>query len=137
MGAPDLPARIRPVCMKNSLRNIQPNRANLCHGRVLLVVFNTSTVAHRCRQGASTPSAVMSWTDPRSRKLPRGFAPLLENCCRSGIDPLVDIASIVALDLARLINRDQLVRLRLRCDMKHHGSLEFDIGVKRTVPGEP
>jgi hypothetical protein len=33
-----LPARIRAMRMKNSLRNIQPNRANLCHGRLLLVV---------------------------------------------------------------------------------------------------
>ena len=49
-----LPARIRAVRMKNSLRNIQPDRANLCHGRLLLVVINTSTMAHRCRRGAST-----------------------------------------------------------------------------------
>jgi hypothetical protein len=38
-------------------RQIEPDCANLTHGRLLCSgVFNTSTLALRCRQGASVPS---------------------------------------------------------------------------------
>ena len=55
---------VRPVHVKNLLRDIQTNRANLRHGRLPQVVLNTSTLAHRCRRGASTPSP-KAGTDPR------------------------------------------------------------------------
>jgi hypothetical protein len=50
---------IRPMKLERMLSEIQTNCGNLQHGRLPQVVFNTSTLAHRCRRGASTPS------DPR------------------------------------------------------------------------
>src|SRR4051794_32289479 len=47
--------RIGPVRLKYPLRNIKPYRASLAHGRLLWGLLNT-TLAHRCRRGASTPS---------------------------------------------------------------------------------
>src|SRR4051794_30220622 len=47
--------RIGPVRLKYPLRNIKPYRASLAHGRLLWWLLNT-TLAHRCRRGASTPS---------------------------------------------------------------------------------
>src|SRR6516165_9574589 len=38
------------------LRDVQTDRANLLHGRLLRWQFDTVTLAHRCRRGASTPS---------------------------------------------------------------------------------
>src|SRR4051812_6250211 len=34
----DIPGRICSMCLKTSLRDIQADRANLCHGRLLQVV---------------------------------------------------------------------------------------------------
>ncbi|MCM3681278.1 hypothetical protein, partial [Sphingomonas paucimobilis] len=42
--------------LKNRLGQIDADCANLAHGRLLQWCFNTSTLAHRCRQGASTPT---------------------------------------------------------------------------------
>src|SRR5665213_1807275 len=43
--------------LKNRLGQIKADCANFTHGRLLCSgVFNTSTLALRCRQGASTPS---------------------------------------------------------------------------------
>src|SRR3954451_12629535 len=36
--------------------NIKPYRASLAHGRLPWWLPNTTTLAHRCRRGASTPS---------------------------------------------------------------------------------
>ena len=47
--------RIRPMRLKNPLRKVQSNRANLPDGRLLWWSVNTSTLARRCRRGASTP----------------------------------------------------------------------------------
>src|SRR5919202_356031 len=47
--------RICPL-RTDHLRNIKPDRASLSHGRLLWWSFDTSTLAHRCRRGASTPS---------------------------------------------------------------------------------
>jgi hypothetical protein len=47
---------IGSVGLEDTLRKIQPDCANLSHGRLPQVVFNTSTVAHRGRWGASTSS---------------------------------------------------------------------------------
>jgi hypothetical protein len=45
------------VNLEHALRQIHPNRANLSHGRLpQVVLINTSTLAHRGRWGASTPS---------------------------------------------------------------------------------
>jgi hypothetical protein len=45
------------VNLEHVLRQIQPDCANLSHGRLpQVVLFNTSTVAHQGRWGASTPS---------------------------------------------------------------------------------
>src|SRR5215203_6575881 len=43
--------------LEDALRQIQTDRANLTHGRLPRVMFNTSTLAHQGRWGASTPSA--------------------------------------------------------------------------------
>src|SRR3954449_1233653 len=48
--------RISPVRLKYPLRNIKPYRASLAHGRLPWWSLNTTTLAHRCRRGASTPS---------------------------------------------------------------------------------
>src|SRR4051812_32013036 len=48
--------RIGPVRLEYPLRNIQPDRASLAHGRLPWWLLNTTTLAHRCRRGASTPS---------------------------------------------------------------------------------
>src|SRR4051812_19124498 len=48
--------RIGPVRLKYPLRNIKPYRASLAHGRLPWWLLNTTTLAHRCRRGASTPS---------------------------------------------------------------------------------
>ena len=42
--------------LEDALRQIQTDRANLTHGRLPRVMFNTSTLAHQGRWGASTPS---------------------------------------------------------------------------------
>ena len=47
---------IRSVNMKDVLGDIQTDYDNFRHGRLPQVVLNTSTLAHRCRRGASTPS---------------------------------------------------------------------------------
>src|SRR5215472_12124157 len=38
------------------LRDVQTDRANLLHGRLLRWQFDAATLPHRCRRGASTPS---------------------------------------------------------------------------------
>ena len=53
-----LAAFIGPMRVKRTLGDIQPDCDNLRHGRPPQVVINTSTLAHRCRRGASTPSAL-------------------------------------------------------------------------------
>ncbi|MET3710864.1 hypothetical protein ABIC65_001566 [Sphingomonas trueperi] len=47
------------VRMENGLGDIQPDCDSLRHGRLPQWCFNTSTLAHRCRRGASTPSAFL------------------------------------------------------------------------------
>jgi len=47
---------IRSVNMKDVLGDIHTDYDNFRHGRLPQVVLNTSTLAHRCRRGASTPS---------------------------------------------------------------------------------
>ena len=46
---------IRSVNMKDVLGDIQTDCDNFRHGSLPQVVLNTSTLAHRCRRGASTP----------------------------------------------------------------------------------
>jgi hypothetical protein len=43
---------------ENILGDIQTDYDNFRHGRLPQVVLNTSTLAHRCRRGASTPSSI-------------------------------------------------------------------------------
>jgi hypothetical protein len=50
------PARIGALGLDYLLRNVEPDRASLSHGRLLWWLLDTSTSAHRCRRGASTPS---------------------------------------------------------------------------------
>jgi hypothetical protein len=47
---------IRSVNVKDVLGDVQTDYDNFRHGRLPQVVLNTSTLAHRCRRGASTPS---------------------------------------------------------------------------------
>src|SRR4051794_36415797 len=49
-------SRIGPVRLEYPLRNIEPYRASLTHGRLPWWLPNTTTLAQRCRRGASTPS---------------------------------------------------------------------------------
>lgn len=51
-------ALIRAMRMKNALGDIQTDCDNLRYGYLPQWRFNTSTLAHRCRRGASTPSAL-------------------------------------------------------------------------------
>src|SRR6185295_2775051 len=48
--------RIGPGPLEDPRRNIKPYRASLAHGRLPWWLFNTTTLAHRCRRGVSTPS---------------------------------------------------------------------------------
>jgi hypothetical protein len=50
------PGRVGAVGLEYVLRDVQPDRASLSHGRLPWWSLNTSTLAHRCRRGASTPS---------------------------------------------------------------------------------
>src|SRR5262249_23422665 len=51
-----MPGSIRSMHLEHLLRNVQTDRGSLLHGRLLRWQFDTVTLAHRCRQGASTPS---------------------------------------------------------------------------------
>jgi hypothetical protein len=62
------------------------------------------------RHSSPHPSAAIIGTDPRSRKLPGGLAPLLENICHSASDPIVVIGSS-ANPLP--VNRDRLTLFRM------------------------
>src|SRR6185437_8512079 len=42
--------------LEHVLRQIQPDCANFRHGRLRQVMINDTTLAQRCRKGASTPS---------------------------------------------------------------------------------
>src|SRR4051794_17698226 len=57
--------RARSVHLKHVLGQIQADGANLSHGRLPPVVLNNTTLARRCRRGASTPST--PWQVPRKR----------------------------------------------------------------------
>src|SRR5262249_50469621 len=58
-----MPGSIRFMHLEHVLRDVQTDRGNLLHGRLLRWQFDTVTLAHRCRRGASTPSpdAVSCW----------------------------------------------------------------------------
>jgi hypothetical protein len=47
---------IRSVNMKDVFGDLGTDYDNFRHGRLPQVMLNTSTLAHRCRRGASTPS---------------------------------------------------------------------------------
>src|SRR5215472_17594931 len=51
-----MPGIIRSMHLKHVFRDVQTDRGNLLHGRLLRWQFDTVTLAHRCRRGASTPS---------------------------------------------------------------------------------
>jgi hypothetical protein len=57
-----MPGRIGTVHLKNQLGQIQTNRANLIHGRLLFGNSKIPTLAHQGREGASTPST--EWPTP-------------------------------------------------------------------------
>src|SRR4051812_20269818 len=48
--------RVCPVRLENPLRNIQSDCVSLPHGRLLKWSVDTTTLARRCRPGASIPS---------------------------------------------------------------------------------
>src|SRR4051794_33021347 len=69
--------RIGPVRLEYPLRNIKPYRASLAHGRLPWWLFNTTTLAHRCRRGASTPSRRHGFRTPIFLMILRqGVAPI-------------------------------------------------------------
>src|SRR5262249_8553582 len=51
-----MPGTIRSMHLEYVFRDVQTNRGSLLHGRLLWWQFDTVTLAHRCRRGASTPS---------------------------------------------------------------------------------
>src|SRR5215471_7159769 len=53
-----MPGSIRSMHLEHVLRNVQTDRGSLLHGRLLRWQFDTVTLAHRCRRGASTPSPI-------------------------------------------------------------------------------
>jgi len=54
-----VPLESGPWTVKTDLAQIEPYCANLTRGRLLQWCFNTSTLAHRCRQRASTPTVLV------------------------------------------------------------------------------
>ena len=61
--------------LDDALRQIHANRANLTHGRLPRVVFNTSTLARRGRRGASTWGNRGSESPHRSDSVGAGVEP--------------------------------------------------------------
>src|SRR5215467_14631647 len=51
-----MPGSIRSMQVEHVFRDVQTDRGSLLHGRLLRWQFDTATLAHRCRRGASTPS---------------------------------------------------------------------------------
>src|SRR5215467_10611531 len=51
-----MPGTIRSMHLEHVLRDVQTDRGNLLHGRLLRWQFDTVTLAPRCRRGASTSS---------------------------------------------------------------------------------
>src|SRR5215469_12369575 len=51
-----MPGSIRSMHVEHVFRDVQTDRGSLLHGRLLRWQFDTATLAHRCRRGASTPS---------------------------------------------------------------------------------
>src|SRR5262249_39465056 len=49
-----MPASIRSMHLEHVFRNVQTDRGSLLHGRLLRWLFDTVTLAHRCRREAST-----------------------------------------------------------------------------------
>src|ERR1700757_4958006 len=57
-----MPGSIRSMHLEHVFRDVQTDRANLLHGRLLWWQFDTATLARRCRRGASTPSPLAQLT---------------------------------------------------------------------------
>src|SRR5215831_17584901 len=53
-----MPGSIRSMHVEHVFRDVQTDRGSLLHGRLLWWQFDTVTLAHRCRRGASTPSPI-------------------------------------------------------------------------------
>ena len=70
--------------LKDALRQIQTDGANLTHGRLPRVVFNTSTLAHQGRWGASTPSRPVLLTNLMARLI-------LDHACVDGSAPSKEV----------------------------------------------
>src|SRR4051812_46660232 len=82
--------RIGPMRLKYPLRNIKPYRASLAHGRLPWWLLNTTTLAHRCRRGASTPSRWQPsyWSSMRAvMQFPFGYCPECSGSTGSGQPP--------------------------------------------------
>jgi hypothetical protein len=63
------------VDLEDALRQIQTDGANLTHGRLPRVMFNTSTLAHQGRWGASTWGNRGSESPHRSDSVGAGVEP--------------------------------------------------------------
>jgi DNA-binding transcriptional LysR family regulator len=82
-----MPGSIRSMQLEHVLRNVQTDRSSLLHGRLLRWQFDTVTLAHRCRRGASTPSPADGSTIPRIVQ----FTPrLLVNSVRAAVASAVE-----------------------------------------------
>src|SRR5690242_13367086 len=67
-----MPSRIRSMHLEHVLRDVQTDRVSLLHGRLLRWQFDTVTLAHRCRRGASTPSPDLAVALSRRERRLRG-----------------------------------------------------------------
>src|SRR5215471_2928847 len=66
-----MPGSIRSMHVEHVFRDVQTDRGSLLHGRLLRWHFDTVTLAHRCRRGASTPSPVTTAVERRRSLLSR------------------------------------------------------------------
>ncbi|MBA7592789.1 hypothetical protein ES708_34983 [subsurface metagenome] len=71
----DCATRTGAVNLENRFGQIDSDRANLAHGRLLQWCHNTSTLARRCRQGASTPTLPGTARTRFDREIGRRAAP--------------------------------------------------------------
>lgn len=89
---------------ENMLGNIQPDYANFQHGRLPQVVFNTSTVAHRCRRGASAPSLTNQLVHSVGAHHPHGERSLLRDLNAQSR------ASLMRAKAAMIVSRIHIVK---------------------------
>jgi hypothetical protein len=54
-----MPGSVSSMCLEDVLRDVQPDRSNLLHGRLLQWQLDTVTLARRCRRGAAAHGGLL------------------------------------------------------------------------------